>query len=60
MGEIRPPTRVVGAFPDGQSALMLVAASLRHIDRTRWGTRRYLETDGSREHEQEAAVAVNG
>ena len=30
MGEIRRRTRVVGAFPDGQSALMLVAARLRH------------------------------
>ena len=31
MREIRRRTRVVGAFPDGQSALMLVAARLRHI-----------------------------
>src|SRR5437763_11196935 len=29
--EIRRRTRVVGAFPDGHSALMLVAARLRHI-----------------------------
>ena len=40
--EIRRRTRVVGAFPDGQSALMLVAARLRHVAATRWGTRRYL------------------
>ncbi len=33
---------VVGAFPDGQSALMLVAARLRHVSGTRWGTRQYL------------------
>ena len=38
--EIRRRTRVVGAFPDGKSALMLVAARLRHIAGTRWGTRR--------------------
>ena len=43
--EIRRRTRVVGAFPDGNSALMLVAARLRHIASTRWGTRRYLAMD---------------
>jgi len=42
MREIRRRTRVVGAFPDGQSALMLVAARLRHVSATRWGTRQYL------------------
>jgi hypothetical protein len=30
-------TRVVGNFPDGNSALMLVAARLRHIASTKWG-----------------------
>jgi len=40
--EIRRRTRVVGAFPDGNSALMLVAARLRHIASTKWGSRRYL------------------
>jgi transposase-like protein len=40
--EVRRRTRVVGAFPDGRSALMLVAARLRHIAGTQWGTRRYL------------------
>jgi transposase-like protein len=34
--EIRRRTRVVGAFPDGHSALMLVAARLRHIASTKW------------------------
>jgi len=43
--EIRRRTRVVGAFPDGQSALMLVAARLRYIAGTRWGTRRYLDME---------------
>ena len=43
MREIRRRTRVVGAFPDGRSALMLVAARLRHIAGTRWGMRRYLD-----------------
>ncbi len=31
MKEIRRRSNVVGAFPDGNSALMLVAARLRHI-----------------------------
>jgi len=37
MKEIRRRTRVVGSFPDGKSALMLVAARLRHIAGTKWG-----------------------
>jgi transposase-like protein len=41
--EIRRRTRVVGAFPDGNSALMLVAARLRHVAATKWGTKRYLQ-----------------
>lgn len=41
--EVRRRTRVVGAFRDGQSALMLVAARLRHVAGTRWGLRRYLD-----------------
>ena len=43
--EIRRRTRVVGSFPDGKSALMLVAARLRHIASTKWGKRRYLVMD---------------
>ena len=43
MREIRRRTRVVGAFPDGNSALMLVAARLRHVASTKWGTKRYLQ-----------------
>lgn len=43
--EIRRRTRAVGAFPDGQSALMLVAARLRHIASTKWGKRRYMVMD---------------
>jgi putative transposase len=42
MREIRRRTRVVGSFPDGESALMLVAARLRHVAGTRWGTRMYM------------------
>jgi putative transposase len=43
MRELRRRTRVVGCFPDGESALMLVAARLRHVAGTKWGTRRYLD-----------------
>jgi transposase-like protein len=53
MREIRRRTRVVGNFPDGQSALMLVAARLRHVAGTRWGTRQYLDMERLREQEQE-------
>jgi transposase-like protein len=41
--EIRRRTRVVGAFPDGESALNLTAARLRHIAGTHWSTKRYLD-----------------
>jgi transposase-like protein len=43
--EIRRRTRVVGAFPDGQSAVMLITARLRHISGTAWTTKRYLNLD---------------
>ena len=43
MKEIRRRTRVVGAFPDGHSALMLSAARLRHIAGTKWGLQKYMD-----------------
>ena len=55
--EVRRRTRVVGAFPDGNSALMLVAARLRHIAGTHWGTRRYLNIDLLSEMETEELAA---
>jgi transposase-like protein len=39
---IRRRTRVVGAFPDGQSCLNLAAARLRYIAGTAWSTKRYM------------------
>lgn len=42
MREIRRRTRVVGSFPDGHSALMLVCARLRHVASSNWGLKRYL------------------
>ena len=56
MREIRRRTRVVGAFPDGQSALMLVAARLRHIATTHWGTRRYLAMEAAAVKEVVASI----
>jgi putative transposase len=55
MREIRRRTRVVGNFPDGKSAVMLVAARLRHIAGTRWGKRVYLDMERLREAKQVAA-----
>ena len=42
LNEARRRTNVVGAVPDGKSALMLVAARLRHVASTSWGTRKYM------------------
>ena len=39
---IRRRTRVVGTFPDGKSALMLVCARLRYVSGKEWGAKRYL------------------
>ncbi len=59
MREIRRRTRVVGAFPDGRSALMLVAARLRHIAGTRWGTKHYLDMERLREQEKAEPIAAS-
>ena len=40
--EIRRRTRVVGTFTDGNSALMLVCARLRHVAGTQWGNKKYM------------------
>jgi putative transposase len=59
MREIRRRTRVVGAFPDGRSALMLAAARLRHIAGTRWGARRYLDMNRLKELETTKAARTD-
>ena len=41
--EIRRRTRVVGSFPDGRSALMLVCARIRYVTANDWSSRRYLD-----------------
>ena len=43
--EIRRRTRAIGAFPDGNSALMLVCARLRHVDASEWGSKRYMDME---------------
>ncbi len=43
--EIKRRTKAIGAFPDGQSALMLVCARLRHVAGTQWGVRRYMNME---------------
>jgi transposase-like protein len=45
MREIRRRTRVVGNFPDGNSALMLVTSRLRYIAGRQWGTRCYMNME---------------
>jgi transposase-like protein len=45
MREIRRRTNVVGNFPDGKSALMLVSARLRYLGGKAWGTKRYLNME---------------
>ena len=42
--QIHRRTRVVGSFPDGNSALMLVCARLRlrHVAGTQWGNKKYM------------------
>jgi transposase-like protein len=57
MREIRRRTRVVGNFPDGESALMLVAARLRHIASTKWSTKHYLNMKRLQEMNAEETVA---
>jgi transposase-like protein len=52
--EIRRRTRVVGAFPDGRSALMLITARIRYVTANDWSTRRYLDMSRLHDTIQEA------
>ena len=59
--EIKRRTKVVGTFPDGESALMLVCARLRHVASSEWGTKRYLNMEHLRSmilSEEEETLAV--
>lgn len=55
--EVRRRTRVVGNFPDGNSAVMLVAARLRHVSSTKWGSQAYLDMTRLRER-KDAELAM--
>ena len=48
---------IVGAFSEGQPALMLCAARLRHIASTRWGTKHDLSMELLTQFSQEMTVA---
>lgn len=52
--EIRRRTRIVGSFPDGNSALMLVCARIRYAAANEWSNRRYLDMSRLDDNLQEA------
>ena len=56
--EIRRRTRVVGAFPDGQSALNLAAARLRHVAGTAWSSKRYLNMELLKDQQMKGAITA--
>ena len=56
--EIRRRTRVVGCFPDGNSALMLVCARLRHVAGTQWGNKKYMNMKHLEVICQDTSVAI--
>ena len=56
--EARRRTKVVGAFPDGHSALMLVSARLRHVSATNWGIRKYMNMKLLEEMDKEAIYSA--
>ena len=57
--EIKRRTKVVGTFPDGESALMLVCARLRYITDSVWGTKRYLNMEHLQTMEKEQDNSEN-
>lgn len=52
--EIKRRIRAIGSFLDGQSALMLICARLRHVAGTQWGTRCYMNMDHLTKPEDES------
>ena len=55
--EIRRRTRVVGSFPDGNSALMLVCARLRHVAGIQWGNKKYMNMKRLKAAIEDASIA---
>lgn len=58
--EIKRRTRAIGAFPDGNSALMLVCARLRHVAGSEWGIKRYTNMDHLLELDLEQDTTLAG
>ena len=56
--EIRRRARVVGAFTDGQSALNLAAARLRHIAGTAWSSKRYLNIELLKDQQMRGTITA--
>ena len=54
---IRRRTRVVGSFPDGNSALMLVCARLRHVAGSQWGNKKYMNMKHLEAAIEDASIA---
>ena len=54
--EIRRRTRVV-SFPDGNSALMLVCARLRHVAGTQWCNKKYMNMKHLEAALEDASIA---
>ena len=55
--EIRPRTCVIGTFPDGNSALMLVCARLRHVAGAQWSNKKYMNMKRLEEALEDISVA---
>ena len=47
---------MVGTFPDGNPALVPVAARLKHVAESEWGSRRYLDVTLLEEAHREAGI----
>jgi putative transposase len=56
--KVRSRTKVVGAFPDGYSALMLVSARLRHVSATTRGTHKYMNMKLLEEMDKDAGYSA--
>lgn len=52
-----PENQCCGKLPDGNSALMLVAARLRYIAASKWGMKQYLKMERLKEMQKEQSVA---
>ena len=55
--EIRCRTCVVGSFPNGNSAFMLVCARLRHVAGTQWGNKKYMNMKHLEAAVEDASIA---